>query len=62
MKELEKQIEALEFQITELEEKLTLPEICTDYQKMQAVCQALEEAKNQSENCFAELCELEEME
>ena len=60
MKELEKQIELLEIQIAELEEKLTLPEICTDYQKMQEVCAEMEQAKNQSEACFAELCELEE--
>lgn len=60
MKELEKQIELLEIQIAGLEEKLTLPEICTDYQKMQEVCAEMEQAKNQSEACFAELCELEE--
>jgi len=60
MKELEKQIELLEIQIDELEEKLTLPEICTDYQKMQEVCAEMEQAKNQSEACFTELCELEE--
>ncbi len=60
IKELEKQIEDTEICIARLEEQLTLPEICTDYQKMQEVCQALEEQKNLSETCFAELCELEE--
>ena len=60
MKELEQEIEQLEMQIAELGEKLTLPEICTDYQKMQEVCRELETAKNQSEACFMELCELED--
>ena len=60
MRELEQEIEALEVTIAELEEKLTLPEICTDYQKMHDVCAELEGAKNRSEACFAELCELED--
>ncbi len=60
IRELENQIEKLEVQIADLEEKLSLPEICSDYQKMQAVCSELEQAKNQSECCFAELCELED--
>ncbi|MBR3630111.1 MAG: ABC-F family ATP-binding cassette domain-containing protein [Oscillospiraceae bacterium] len=60
MRELEQEIEALEVTVAELEEQLTLPEICTDYQKMQDVCKALEDAKNRSEACFAELCELED--
>lgn len=60
MRELEAEIERLDSVIAELEEQLTLPEICTDYQKMQEVCNSLEEAKNQSEACFLELCELEE--
>ncbi len=60
MKELEQEIETLDLQISDLEASLTRPEICTDYQKMQEICQQLEAAKNQSEACFAELCELEE--
>ena len=59
IRELEQQIETLELQIAALEEKLTLPEICTDYQKMQEVCAEMEQAKNLSEACFAELCELD---
>lgn len=60
MRELEQEIERLDQSIAELEEKLTLPEICTDYQKMNAVCAELEDAKLQSEACFMELCDLEE--
>ncbi|MDE7121577.1 MAG: ABC-F family ATP-binding cassette domain-containing protein, partial [Oscillospiraceae bacterium] len=60
MRELEQEIENLEIFIAEQEEKLTLPEICTDYQKMQEVCAELESLKNQSESCFLELCQLEE--
>ena len=60
IKELEKQIEMLEIKIAELEEQLSLPEICSDYQKMQEVCAEMEQAKNQSELCFTELCELED--
>ncbi len=61
MRELEQEIERLDAEIAELEEKLTLPEICTDYQKMHDVCAELESAKLRSEECFMELCELEEM-
>ncbi|MDE6088796.1 MAG: ABC-F type ribosomal protection protein [Oscillospiraceae bacterium] len=60
MRELEQEIENLEILIAEQEEKLTLPEVCTNYQKMQEVCAELESLKNQSESCFLELCELEE--
>ncbi|MDE5753974.1 MAG: ABC transporter, partial [Oscillospiraceae bacterium] len=60
MRELEQEIENLEILIAEQEEKLVLPEICTDYQKMQEVCAELESLKNQSESCFMELCQLEE--
>ena len=60
MRELENEIEALEVTIAELEEQLTLPEICTDYQKMQEVCDALGQARAQSEADFEELMELEE--
>ncbi|MDE5885302.1 MAG: ABC-F family ATP-binding cassette domain-containing protein [Oscillospiraceae bacterium] len=60
MRELEQEIENLEILIAEQEEKLILPEICTDYQKMQEVCAELESLKNQSESCFLELCQLEE--
>ncbi len=60
IKELEKQIESLELKISELEEQLSLPEICSDYQKMQQVCAEMEQAKSQSELCFTELCELED--
>ncbi|MDE5769399.1 MAG: ABC-F family ATP-binding cassette domain-containing protein [Oscillospiraceae bacterium] len=60
MRELEQEIENLEILIAEQEEKLVLPEICTDYQKMQEVCAELESLKNQSESCFLELCQLEE--
>ena len=61
MKELEKEIEELDLRIAELEEQLTLPEICTDYQKMHDVCDHLEQAKMRSEECFMELCELEDV-
>ena len=60
IRELEKGIEELEVTIQKLEEQLTLPEICTDYQKMQAVCDELTNAKNLSEEYFLELCTLEE--
>lgn len=60
MRELEAEIEQLDNVIAELEEQLALPEVCADYQKMQALCDRLEEARNRSEECFAELCELEE--
>ncbi len=60
MKELEREIEELELQIAAFEEQLTLPEVCTDYQKMHEVCDQLEAAKLRSEECFMELCELEE--
>ncbi|MEE5992718.1 MAG: ATP-binding cassette domain-containing protein [Oscillospiraceae bacterium] len=60
IRELEKGIEELEVTIQKLEEQLTLPEICTDYQKMQAVCDELTNAKNLSEEYFSELCTLEE--
>ncbi len=60
IRELEKGIEELEVTIRKLEEQLTLPEICTDYQKMQAVCDELTSAKNLSEEYFLELCTLEE--
>ncbi len=60
MRELEKEIETLEERIMELEEQLTLPEICTDYQKMHEVCAELEASKTRTEECFLELCELEE--
>ncbi len=60
MRELEQEIEQLDETIAALEEQLTLPEICTDYQKMHAVCEELEAAKQRSEACFMELCELEE--
>lgn len=60
IRELEKGIEELEVTIRKLEEQLTLPEICTDYQKMQAVCDELTTAKNLSEEYFSELCTLEE--
>ncbi|MBR4319291.1 MAG: hypothetical protein IKP69_04470, partial [Oscillospiraceae bacterium] len=52
--------ESLELKISELEEQLSLPEICSDYQKMQQVCAEMEQAKSQSELCFTELCELED--
>ncbi len=61
MRELEKEIEQLDNTIAMMEEQLTLPEVCADYQKMQEVCAQLEQARNQSEADFAELCELEEM-
>ena len=60
MKELENEIEQLDLRIAELEEQMTLPEVCTDYQKMHDVCEQLEQAKMRSEECFIELCELEE--
>lgn len=60
MRELEQEIEQLDVRIAELEEQLTLPEVCTDYQKMHEVCDRLEAAKLRSEECFMELCELEE--
>ena len=60
MRELEAEIEALEVEIQELEAKLNLPEICTDYQKMQEVCDALGAARAKSEADFEELMELEE--
>ncbi len=60
MRELEQEIEQLDLSIAELEEQLTLPEVCTDYQKMNEVCAQLEAAKLRSEECFMELCELEE--
>ncbi len=60
IRELEKEIEEIEVTIRKLEEQLTFPEICTDYQKMQAVCDELTTAKNLSEEYFLELCTLEE--
>ncbi len=60
MRELEQEIERLDEEIAGLEERLTLPEVCTDYQKMHEVCAELEAAKLRSEECFMELCELEE--
>ena len=57
---LEQEIEALEQEIAGLETQLTLPEVCTDYQKMQAVCDALGAARAKSEADFEELMELEE--
>lgn len=60
MRELEQKIEQLDIQIAELEEQLTLPEVCTDYQRMHEVCAELEAAKQLSEDCFTELCTLEE--
>ncbi len=60
MRELEQEIEQLDEKIASLEEQLTLPEVCTDYQKMHELCGALEAAKLRSEECFMELCELEE--
>ncbi len=60
VRELEKEIEQLDEQIADLEEQLTLPEVCTDYQKMHEVCEMLQSAKLRSEECFMELCELEE--
>ena len=60
MRELEAEIEALEVTIAELEERLTDPDVCTDYQKMQEVCDALGEARAKSEADFEELMELEE--
>ncbi|MDE5564034.1 MAG: ATP-binding cassette domain-containing protein [Oscillospiraceae bacterium] len=59
IRELEQEIETLEVTVIELEEQLTRPEVCTDYQKMQEVCQALETAKERSEACFTELFELD---
>ncbi len=61
MRELEQEIEKTDSSIAELEAQLTLPEVCTDYQKMHEVCAALEAAKQYSEECFMELCELEEL-
>ncbi|MCR5717532.1 MAG: ABC-F family ATP-binding cassette domain-containing protein [Oscillospiraceae bacterium] len=58
IRELEQEIEALDVTIAGLEEKLTLPEICTDYQKMQEVCDALGEARAAYEADFGELMEL----
>jgi ATP-binding cassette subfamily F protein 3 len=58
IRELEQEIEALDVKIAELEEQLTLPEVCTDYQKMQEVCDALGEARAKSEADFEELMEL----
>ena len=58
IRELEKEIEDLDVKIAELEEQLTLPEVCTDYQKMQEVCDALGEARAKSEADFEELMEL----
>ena len=58
IRELESEIEALDVKIAELEEQLTLPEVCTDYQKMQEVCDALGEARAKSEADFEELMEL----
>ena len=58
IRELEQEIEALDGKIAELEEQLTLPEVCTDYQKMQEVCDALGEARAKSEADFEELMEL----
>ncbi len=60
MRELENEIEALETQIAELETQLTQPDICSDYQKMQEICNSLQAARDRSEACFAELVELEE--
>ena len=58
IRELEALIESLEEEIAQLETRLTEPEICTDYQKMQEVCAALEEARTRSEESFEELCAL----
>lgn len=59
MRELEAEIEALDVTIAELEERLTDPEVCADYQKMQEVCDALSDARARSEADFEELMELE---
>ncbi|MBQ4464752.1 MAG: ABC-F family ATP-binding cassette domain-containing protein, partial [Oscillospiraceae bacterium] len=60
IRELEAEIEALDAEIASLEEKLTDPEVCADYQKMQEVCDAIGNAKARSEADFEELMELEE--
>lgn len=61
MRELEQEIEHLDAEIAALEENMTNPEVCADYQKMQTLCTQLEEVKARSESCFMELCELEEI-
>ncbi len=59
-KTLEQEIEELERRADELEQSLTDPGLCADYQKMQSVCEELEATKEKIEENFFELMELEE--
>lgn len=58
MRSLEQEIEALEEKIAELE--AAVQQAGSDYQKLEDLCSELEAARQRSEDCFAELCELEE--
>ncbi len=50
IKELEDGIEALEKEISDIEQAITEPETASDYQKMGKLCSRLEEAKTELEN------------
>lgn len=45
IKELEKEIEKLEVEMNDLQEEMSLPEICQDYQLMQEKCSEFEQKK-----------------
>lgn len=59
-KEIEQKIEALQAEETELQASLTDGSVSGDYGKMQAVCSRLEEIRQEQENLFDRLIELEE--
>lgn len=48
IKEIEKEIERLEADMQMLQEEMTSPEVCADYQLMQKKCSEFEELKNRS--------------
>lgn len=60
LRELERQIEQSEAEITALEQELTLPEVYQDYLRMQETCAVLEQKKRFHSECFEEWIELTE--
>lgn len=60
IKELEQQLEQLDLEVSELQEKLSSPEVAADYEQLNELCEILEEKKNIHEELFLEWAELSE--
>ena len=54
MKEIEKEIAALETEEAELNEQLALPEVTADYQTLSSICARLEEIHAKTDGLYEE--------